>query len=301
MVVFRSMSLVITPPSVSMPSDSGVTSSSRTSLTSPLRTPAWIAAPTATTSSGLTPRCGSLPLVSFLTSSWIAGIRVAPPTRMTSLRSPGVSSASLRAAWNGATVFSLRSAVSCSTVEAGDLAGVLGCLPLRVVEVRRDGDDGVRHLLAQVGFGVGLKLLQDHRRDLLGRVPLALDLDLDPAVLAGQSLVGHHLPLAINFVVVAAHEPLDRVHRVFGVDGGLAAGQLAHQALSRLGEGDDGRCGPATFGIWNDDRLAGLHDRDHRVGGAQVDAYCLCHCDFSFISAALAHGCRGQAGRYIPA
>ena len=34
-VVFFSISLVNTPPSVSMPSDSGVTSSSSTSLTSP--------------------------------------------------------------------------------------------------------------------------------------------------------------------------------------------------------------------------------------------------------------------------
>ena len=61
-VVLRSMSLVITPPLVSMPSDSGVTSSSRTSLTSPLSTPAWMAAPTATTSSGLTDLFGSLPV-----------------------------------------------------------------------------------------------------------------------------------------------------------------------------------------------------------------------------------------------
>ena len=61
MVVLRSMSRDMTPPSVSMPSDSGVTSSSRTSLTSPASTPAWIAAPTATTSSGLTPLWGSLP------------------------------------------------------------------------------------------------------------------------------------------------------------------------------------------------------------------------------------------------
>ena len=37
MVVFFWISLVITPPSVSMPSDSGVTSSSSTSLTSPLQ------------------------------------------------------------------------------------------------------------------------------------------------------------------------------------------------------------------------------------------------------------------------
>ena len=61
MVVLRSMSRVKTPPSVSIPSDSGVTSSSSRSLTSPDSTPAWMAAPTATTSSGFTPLCGSLP------------------------------------------------------------------------------------------------------------------------------------------------------------------------------------------------------------------------------------------------
>ena len=53
----------MTPPLVSMPSDSGVTSRSRTSLTSPLRTPAWMAAPMATTSSGFTPLWGSLPVI----------------------------------------------------------------------------------------------------------------------------------------------------------------------------------------------------------------------------------------------
>src|SRR6478609_6795586 len=41
MAVLRSMSLVNRPPLVSMPSESGVTSMSRTSLRSPLRTPAW--------------------------------------------------------------------------------------------------------------------------------------------------------------------------------------------------------------------------------------------------------------------
>ncbi len=59
-----------------------MTSSSRTSLTSPPSTPAWMAAPTATTSSGLTPRCGSLP-VSSLTFSCTAGMRVMPPTMTT--------------------------------------------------------------------------------------------------------------------------------------------------------------------------------------------------------------------------
>ena len=67
-VVFLSISFVATPPSVSIESESGVTSSRRTSLTSPVKTPAWIAAPIATHSSGLIPLNGSLP-VTFLTAS----------------------------------------------------------------------------------------------------------------------------------------------------------------------------------------------------------------------------------------
>ena len=64
-VVFFSMSLVMMAPSVSMPSESGVTSSSSTSFTSPASTPPWMAAPTATASSGLTSLRGSLPKRSF--------------------------------------------------------------------------------------------------------------------------------------------------------------------------------------------------------------------------------------------
>jgi len=50
---------VKTPPRVSIPRDSGVTSSSSRSVTSPFMTPPWMAAPEATTSSGFTPREGS--------------------------------------------------------------------------------------------------------------------------------------------------------------------------------------------------------------------------------------------------
>ena len=60
-VVFLGINVVITPPNVSSPSDNGVTSSNTISLTSPVKTPPWIAAPIATTSSGLTSRDGSLP------------------------------------------------------------------------------------------------------------------------------------------------------------------------------------------------------------------------------------------------
>ena len=69
MVVFLSMSLVNTPPSVSMPRESGVTSKRTTSVTSPARTPPWMAAPIATASSGLTERLGVRPKI-FWTVSW---------------------------------------------------------------------------------------------------------------------------------------------------------------------------------------------------------------------------------------
>ena len=54
MVVFFSIKPVATPPIVSIPRVNGVTSSNNTSSTSPANTPACIAAPRATTSSGLT-------------------------------------------------------------------------------------------------------------------------------------------------------------------------------------------------------------------------------------------------------
>ena len=130
-VVLRSISFVITPPLVSIPRVSGVTSSSSTSLTSPVSTPAWIAAPIATTSSGLTPLCGSLP-VSSLTFSWTAGIRVMPPTRTTwSISEPP---ASASACLTGATTRSSRSEVSSlSFARVSFISRCLGSLLIAVM------------------------------------------------------------------------------------------------------------------------------------------------------------------------
>ena len=110
------MSFVITPPKVSIPSDNGVTSRSNTSVTSPVRTPPWIAAPTATTSSGLTPFDGVLPKNCF-TFSWTAGIRVEPPTNKTSSISDAENPESFNACWQGAIVALIRRSASCSNCE----------------------------------------------------------------------------------------------------------------------------------------------------------------------------------------
>ena len=113
-VVFRSINRVNTPPRVSIPKESGVTSKSRTSFTSPCRTPACMPAPIATTSSGFTPRCGSFPK-KLLTVSMIFGIRVMPPTIITSSTSPALNPASLRAERHGPTVLSTKSCTRASS------------------------------------------------------------------------------------------------------------------------------------------------------------------------------------------
>ena len=84
MTVLRGMSLVITPPTVSMPCVKGATSRSRMSLVSsppsPLRMPPCTAAPNATASSGFTPLLGSLPSKYSLSRDCTLGMRVEPPT-----------------------------------------------------------------------------------------------------------------------------------------------------------------------------------------------------------------------------
>ena len=72
-----------------------------------------MAAPTATTSSGFTPLDGVLPKNSF-TNSWIAGIRVEPPTKITSSISFGVIPASLSAFLQGSKVPLIKRSANCS-------------------------------------------------------------------------------------------------------------------------------------------------------------------------------------------
>mmetsp|Transcript_12179 Transcript_12179/g.13884 ORF Transcript_12179/g.13884 Transcript_12179/m.13884 type:complete len:265 (-) Transcript_12179:14-808(-) len=78
-VVFLWINLVKTPPKVSIPRERGVTSRRSTSLTSPVSTAPWMAAPIATASSGFTLLLAAFPK-NFLTVSSTFGILVIPPT-----------------------------------------------------------------------------------------------------------------------------------------------------------------------------------------------------------------------------
>src|SRR4029078_4433627 len=72
--------------------------------------------------------------------------------------------------------------------KTGDLAGVLGRLALRVVEVSGNGDYRLGDCLAEIGCGGFLHLLEDEGADLRRRIVLAAGLDPGVAVRALDDL-----------------------------------------------------------------------------------------------------------------
>ncbi len=152
--------------------------------------------------------------------------------------------------------------------EARDLAGVLGRLPLGIVEISRDGDHCAGDAFTQVRLGIGLQLRQHHCRDLLRCVLPIVHRDLDAHVVAASldGFEGDHFSLFLDLVPAASHEALDRIHCVFGVDDCLALGCLAYQPFSTLCEGHDRRNQPSPFRSGDNDRVTGFHHRYYAVG-----------------------------------
>src|SRR5258706_248644 len=128
-------------------------------------------------------------------------------------------------------------------LKARDLARILGRLALRVVEVRRHRDDRLGDLLADLLPRVIGQLPQDQRRDFLGRVEPAGDLEPHRAVRAGNDIERDRGQLTGHFVVAAADEPLGRVNRALRVQDRLPPGQLAYQPLTLRGKGHHRRRG----------------------------------------------------------
>ena len=163
-------------------------------------------------------------------------------------------------------------------LKAGDLARVLGGLALGVVEVGRNGDDGLGDGFAQIGLGVLLELLQDEGGNLGRAVFFAGDLDPGVVVLASNDLVGAVLAplLDLRGVVLAAHEALDGGDGLLRVGHALSLGDLADEALL-VREGHDGRGGAAALGAGDALGVFAFHDVDAGVGGPKVDADDLAH------------------------
>ena len=140
-----------------------------------------------------------------------------------------------------------------------------------------NGDDGVGDRLAEVGLGVGLQLLEDHRGDLRRRVLLAFRLDANVAVLPLDDLVGDDLHLLGDLVVLATDEALDREDRVGRVRHLLALCGRADEPLAVTSERDDGRRRAPALGVRDDGGLGSFEHGHAGVGRAEVDSDRLSH------------------------
>ena len=164
-------------------------------------------------------------------------------------------------------------------VQAGDLAGVLGGLALRVVEVGRHRDDGIGDRLAEIVLGGLLHLLQDPRRDLGRATGLAAEHHVGGAVVGLDDLVRQHLkrPLDLGVLEAASDEALDGVDRVDGVGHRLATSDLTDEALTVVVGRHHRRSRAPALAVRDHGRLSAFHHCDAGVGRSEVDADYLSH------------------------
>jgi hypothetical protein len=127
-------------------------------------------------------------------------------------------------------------------VHSRDRSSVLGGLTLGIVEVGRDGDDGISHNGSQIGLSGLLHLEQDHGRDLLRGegLDLTLVLDLDERLgalvddLEGEVL---HVTLDLGILETTSDKTLGIEDGVGRVHSDLVLGGISDQSLG-VGKGD---------------------------------------------------------------
>src|SRR6056297_1210400 len=172
--------------------------------------------------------------------------------------------------------------------ETGDLAGVFGGLTLSVIEIGGNGDDGLRHLFAEIGFGGFLHLAEDEGGNLRGAVFLAARLNPCVAIAAIDDGERHVLLVLgqIDVVHTATDQALDAEDGVFRVGHGLTLGRLADETFV-FGEGHDRWRRTGAFGVFDDAGLTAIHDGDAAVGGSEVDTDHFGHVLYPFFNKAM--------------
>ncbi len=167
-----------------------------------------------------------------------------------------------------------------------DLAGVFGCLALRIIEVGRHGDDRLGHFAAEIGFSRFLHLGQDESRHFLWCVILVATFDPGVACRAFDDFErGNFLVLLRGRVVeLATDQTLDGVEGEIRVGDSLAPGRHADQAFAAFSEGHNGRGCALAFCVFNDLCLSAFHDGDAGVGGSKVNTNDFAHVASLFLS-----------------
>ena len=166
--------------------------------------------------------------------------------------------------------------------QASNLASILRCLTLSVVEISRNGDDSLSDGLAQTLFSIVLHLLKHHCGNLFRRVFLAVNVDNRTAALTRNNLVRNGLLLFLGFVVGTTDETLYRRNRVVGIGNCLVLCSLTYHTLTVFTEALNRRGGTIAFRIDQDFRRVAFHNCHRGIGSTQVNTENLCHCYQSF-------------------
>mmetsp|Transcript_16557 Transcript_16557/g.21276 ORF Transcript_16557/g.21276 Transcript_16557/m.21276 type:complete len:349 (-) Transcript_16557:119-1165(-) len=150
--------------------------------------------------------------------------------------------------------------------QTGNLARVFGRLTLSVVKVGRNSDHGLGDFFAQIGFRCFFHFAKDERRDLRGGVFLALGLYpcvTVPTVHDGEGQVLFVLG-QIRVVIATTDQAFHAENCVVGVGNRLPFGRLPNQTFVVCERNDGGRSARA-FGVFDNARLAAVHDGDTAV------------------------------------
>ena len=153
-------------------------------------------------------------------------------------------------------------------LQTGDLARLLRSLTLRVGEVGRNRDHGLRNLLAQVILGRLLHLLEDDGRNLLRGVLTSVDVHARGVVVALDDGIGSARDVGRNLVVGLTHETLDREDRALGVGDRLTLRGVADLTLAVGRESHDRRGRAVSLGVGDYNRLVALHHCHAGVRGS---------------------------------
>mmetsp|Transcript_42660 Transcript_42660/g.102046 ORF Transcript_42660/g.102046 Transcript_42660/m.102046 type:complete len:244 (-) Transcript_42660:30-761(-) len=162
-------------------------------------------------------------------------------------------------------------------IQTRNVAGILCCLALGIVEIRGHCDNRVPHSGSQVSLRGRLHLDEDHGGDLLSLELLGLSLVVNLND-GGSSRARHdlerpvlHVGLDTGVGELAANQPLGVEHGVGGVHGDLVLGSISDETLGLI-EGDIRGGGAVSLVIGDDLDTVVLPHSDARVGGSEVNS-----------------------------
>ena len=170
-------------------------------------------------------------------------------------------------------------------VQASDTAGILGGLTLRVVEIRRHGDDGFGDFFTEVVFCRFLHLAQHFSGNLWRRQFFVAYADPCIAVVGFHDLVRHQRDVFLYFffVELATDQTLDCVQRVFRIGHGLAFRRRADKNFAIFLISNNRRRRACAFSVFDYLWLTVFHDGNAGIRGSQIDTDNSTHDFFPFI------------------